>query len=479
MTEDGYVCFREKCLYYFSRVLNRPLIGPDIIQIAVTHRCNLRCKFCDVIKDSYKPEEELTTQTIKNIIDQFEEIGGKKVFFVGGEPFLRKDFFELVDYANSKGLFSLVSTNGTLINEEMARKIVDTPVGLVMFSVEAADGKTHDSLRGEKVFEKISNAIKLVSKIKKERGLSVNDRPGLGILSVVLNSNLEQLVDIIKLTESLGVPFINFQPLQTNNTIMWEKDTSNPEWVSKERYHVLDKALDDVEEYKKKAKCQVTCDTKNIKEYFRCNVKEPDVRCYQNYYRIVIKPNGKLWTCLRYHGNVYNNRLSDLWYSEDMKKERIKAKQCDSMCLQRCIYLHGADHFRQIVENLVTDVRAADRHRQEKIMILRQAIIFLDKQKCTLINSLQNGNEEGTSKKEISDTLQEIEEMKSLLERELTRLNCYNNCQFCYLMYPEFCKNNFSDKNIFLLSHDKELHDKIIGNTNFDNVMSQLGPKKN
>ncbi|MFW9875829.1 MAG: radical SAM protein, partial [Candidatus Thorarchaeota archaeon] len=472
--EESYARFRYNCLYYFSRVLIKPLTGPDIIQIAITHRCNLKCKFCDVIKDSYKPEEELSSETIKRIIDQFKELGGKKVFFVGGEPFLRNDFFELVDYANSKELLSLVSTNGTLINEEMARKIVETPVGIVMFSIEAANAQTHDSLRGEKVFEKITNAIKLVSKIKKEKGLGINDKPILGILSVVLNSNLEQLTDIIKLTESLEIPFINFQPLQTNNTVMWEKDTTNPEWIPEERYPILDKALDDIEEYKNKARTRVTCDTKYIKEYFRCNVKEPDVKCYQNYLRVVIKPNGKLWTCLRYHEDIYNNNLKDLWYSKEMEKDRIKAKQCNSLCLQRCIYLYENDNLKQLCKNLLSKLITVD--KEERSEVLMSSLKFLNEQKKILVNSKQEKTI--SDNKEIFEALQDIKEMKLILKKELTRAKCQNNCQFCYLMDPDFCKNIFINQNIFLFGHNQELHDKLIGNNNFNIAINELGPKK-
>ena len=379
--------FKDKILYYMSREICSPLIGPDIIQIAITHRCNLRCKFCDVVKDAYKPEEELSTDTIKSIIDQFKEMGGKKVFLVGGEPFIRKDFFEVMDYANKKRMLSLVSTNGSLIDEKMAKKIVDLPLGIVMISLEGPNAELHDSLRGEKVFERAVKGIRLIQEYKKKKGLGKKDYPLLAVLSVVLNSNLEHLADIVRFTEQIGVSWINFQPLQTNNTIMWEKDTTNKEWVPEERYPVLDKTLDNLKAYKKKASIRVRCDFDNIKKYFRCDVKEPDVKCFQNYLRVVIKPNGKLWTCARYHDSIYNKGLKELWYSDEMKKDRIAARRCKSMCLQRCMYLEDAKKMKEIVEKYISDIDCMEKEKQKKLIqnaieiinsLYRKVIIKMD-----------------------------------------------------------------------------------------------------
>ena len=204
----------------------------------------------------------------------------------------------------------------------------------------------------------------------------------------------------------MEVPFINFQPLQTNNTIMQEKDTANPEWVNPVRYHVLDTALDDLESYKKLAKTAVRCDTIHIKQYFRCNVKEPEVKCYMNYLRIVIKPNGKLWTCLKYHRDIYNNSLRDLWYSEGMRQDRIDSKKCKSLCLQRCIYLANAESLSQICEALLSDLQNMDKSHQADI--ITQAIEFFKEQRKVISDLREKQQLKEEELNDIEESLKEI-----------------------------------------------------------------------
>lgn len=121
--------------------------APFLIVWDFTHRCNLRCKHCYQDSDSKAMPDELTTEEARGVIDQFEEAGVVAIAFSGGEPLMRKDFFELARYAADRGFYVTAASNGTLITEETARKIKNAGVEYVEISLDGFE-KTHDRFRG-------------------------------------------------------------------------------------------------------------------------------------------------------------------------------------------------------------------------------------------------------------------------------------------------------------------------------------------
>ncbi|AGK62076.1 putative Fe-S oxidoreductase [Archaeoglobus sulfaticallidus PM70-1] len=96
----------------------RKKISPVVV-LNLTRKCNLRCVHCYADASSHS-SKELTTEEIKAVIDDLAEMKIPVLLFSGGEPLIRKDIFELAEYANDKGINCSLSTNGTLITEEIA-----------------------------------------------------------------------------------------------------------------------------------------------------------------------------------------------------------------------------------------------------------------------------------------------------------------------------------------------------------------------
>jgi len=99
--------------------VQRPFISgaPFLVVWDVTYACNLKCKHC--YANAGKPlENELTTEEAKQAIDKLDRASVPIIAFSGGEPLVRKDFFELAKYAHDKGIYVAVATNGTLIYKE-------------------------------------------------------------------------------------------------------------------------------------------------------------------------------------------------------------------------------------------------------------------------------------------------------------------------------------------------------------------------
>lgn len=113
-----------------------------------TRRCNLACAHCYSDSRDQAYPGELTTDEARQMIRGLKEYEVPVLLFSGGEPLLRADLFELNRYARERGLRTVISTNGTLITPEMARKIKAEGFEYVGISLDGV-GRNNDRFRGK------------------------------------------------------------------------------------------------------------------------------------------------------------------------------------------------------------------------------------------------------------------------------------------------------------------------------------------
>ncbi len=133
---------------YYGIQRPQTTIAPFLVVWNFTHACNLHCRHCYQDAGGFA-RDELTTEEAKNVIDEFYESGVVAIAFSGGEPLIRKDFFDVARYAAKKGFYLSVATNGTLLTKEMAKKIKDSGIEYVEISLDGFE-KEHDEFRGMK-----------------------------------------------------------------------------------------------------------------------------------------------------------------------------------------------------------------------------------------------------------------------------------------------------------------------------------------
>ena len=126
----------------------------------ITRTCNLKCVHCYNDSGVGKPSNEVTTEKAKSVLDDLADFGIPSVLFSGGEPLMRHDLFELIEYAVSKGLRAVISTNGTLIDKDKAKLIKDLGVSYVGISLDGM-GPVNDKFRGvDGAFERTVQGIR-------------------------------------------------------------------------------------------------------------------------------------------------------------------------------------------------------------------------------------------------------------------------------------------------------------------------------
>ncbi|EFB74532.1 radical SAM/SPASM domain-containing protein [Subdoligranulum variabile] len=135
------------------------------LHLHVTNQCNMRCPHC-YMKSGNAYNDELSTDEIKSLCDQFYHAGGTDVFLTGGEPTVRPDFFELVEYISRLGMKVSIYSNGLFWNEERVRRLASQNVDCIQISIDGYDEESNSLVRGKNAFERALNAVALFVKYR-------------------------------------------------------------------------------------------------------------------------------------------------------------------------------------------------------------------------------------------------------------------------------------------------------------------------
>ncbi|MDH4239303.1 MAG: radical SAM protein [Phycisphaerae bacterium] len=126
----------------------------------ITRACNLKCVHCYNDSGACKADDEVSTDEAKVVLDDLVQFGVPSVLFSGGEPLMRPDLFELIEYARGQGMRTVISTNGTLITTEKAKQLKQYGVSYVGISLDGI-GDINDKFRGVSgAFDRAVNGIK-------------------------------------------------------------------------------------------------------------------------------------------------------------------------------------------------------------------------------------------------------------------------------------------------------------------------------
>lgn len=167
-----------------------------------TAGCNLECAHCrrlDVSRELMKTD--LTTAEGMRLIDQIAETGHPVLVFSGGEPLMRPDIFELAAHARSRGLIMALASNGTLIDQPLARRIAEAGFDRVSVSLDGADAETHDRLRMQ-----AGSFDKTLAALDHLRQLSVATQ----INCTIARHDKDQIEPVLRLAERAGAVAVHY-----------------------------------------------------------------------------------------------------------------------------------------------------------------------------------------------------------------------------------------------------------------------------
>lgn len=190
MYQMGMIAWRQE-KYEISKKWH----PPSTVFWDITGNCNLKCLHCYNF-DRHNRDNELSTEEVKRALEEMSIYGVGSIAFSGGDPFMRKDFVEIVHHAANLSFKSVsVATNGTLIDSEIARQLNIENIN-VQISIDGDVAEIHDSMRGVRgSFDKAISGIKLLM----EEGVNTS------VCTTATTLNVDRIPNIIQLMKDLCV----------------------------------------------------------------------------------------------------------------------------------------------------------------------------------------------------------------------------------------------------------------------------------
>lgn len=217
--------------FYWSRLSARPVQKgmPMAIALEPTTACNLSCPECPSgLKSFSRPTGNLKEEVYRAIIDQTYKDTFYLTFYFQGEPFINPRFLEMVKYASEKKMYTATSTNAHFLNDENARKTIESGLDRLIISIDGTSQETYESYRKGGKLEKVIEGTKNMVKWKKQLGSST---PHLIFQFLVVKPNEHQIEEVHRLAEELGVDEVRLKTAQ-----LYDYKNGNPLMPENEKY---------------------------------------------------------------------------------------------------------------------------------------------------------------------------------------------------------------------------------------------------
>lgn len=310
---------------YFRR---RPRYLPTLV-IFVTNRCNLRCRMCGVW-DLYCAgghEAELTTEEWKAVIaSAAKELGTFLLTISGGEPMLRPDIFELIQFARKLGVSVHLCSNATLLTEAKILQLKEAGLVSISISLESTEEILHNHLQGKDTFADVVRSIQLL------RTLAPEIRVGINFL--ITRKNYEKMIPMVHFARDLGVHQIKFLPIHSNLQHRHKARTEFEDlFFEKEDLPALAQEVEAVRKECRQSGLRSSSDAffKGIVDYYTTPRK---VKCYAGYSVGTVDPLGNVAPCCDKNStlNVRQQSLASIWWSPEFHRMRDLVFHCNVPC---------------------------------------------------------------------------------------------------------------------------------------------------
>jgi len=308
--------------------------------------------------------EELAVEQVYKLIDELSLMKVRVFTIHGGEPLLYKDFFKIAQYAQDKGLLVNFITNGTLITEDFAKKIVEAKINQITFSIDGPQS-VHDAVRNVPgTFQRMLSGIRNICSLK-EQGHAI---PNLSVSTYISAINQSYLSEIVQILHQYGIKSWG-AGLVTYNSEKLANSTRNIlglksniregslEHLSDSMIFIdkgtLSKQKREIIDLNKNYKIDIYFPSdKAIDKYDDPSFNEAD-RCFYPWARVVISPYGEVFPCINLAmvgfslGNIKDEPLSKIWNSQKFRefRRKLRTRKLLPIC-SKCCTINGIRKLR-------------------------------------------------------------------------------------------------------------------------------------
>jgi len=308
---------------------------PVRMEIHPTDRCNLKCRFCWQVEmpGDFDFSRELPDDKWKSLVHEAGQMGVKEwIVSGGGEPFMRPALtLELMRIIKSYGMWGQLTTNGTMVQEQAVKDIVEMGWDQVQISLDGPDAGSQDYLRAQKsVF---SRAVRTAQRLTDHKRLLGSERPYVGFNTIITRRNYTRLAEHIQLAHDVGFQLVYFEPLYAG-------------YVQQERLHLDTAETEEMQPYIEEAKkladnlgVSTNVERFRLRKDFLDKGKlsntilreagsHPDpwlsLPCYQPWFLMAVKGSGLAGCCSSFEigEHIHEKTLSEVWYGETFNRLR-------------------------------------------------------------------------------------------------------------------------------------------------------------
>jgi radical SAM protein with 4Fe4S-binding SPASM domain len=200
--------------FYVSRFSGKPVQWglPMSISFEPTTSCNLRCPECPSgLRAFTRPTGMLEQSFFRQTIDEVYKDILYLIFYFQGEPFLNKNFLDMVQYASAKGIYTATSTNAHYLNDDVAKRTVESGLDRLIISIDGTTQEVYEQYRIGGKLHKVIEGAKNIVKWKRELK---SKTPFVFFQFLVVRPNEHQVDEIKRIAKEVGVDEVRFKTAQ-------------------------------------------------------------------------------------------------------------------------------------------------------------------------------------------------------------------------------------------------------------------------
>ena len=218
---------------------------PFTISIEPTTACNLRCPECPSgLRAFSRPTGNLKEDFFRSTIDEIHKELMYLIFYFQGEPYINPKFLDMVSYAHQKGIYTITSTNGHFLNDENARKTIESGLDRLIISV---DGTTQEVYENYRIAGKLDHVLEGARNLVRWKKKLKSKTPHLIFQFLVVKPNEHQIPEIYKLADEIGVDEVKLKTAQ-----VYDYKNGNPLIPTISKYARYEKLADGTYKVKNK-----------------------------------------------------------------------------------------------------------------------------------------------------------------------------------------------------------------------------------
>jgi MoaA/NifB/PqqE/SkfB family radical SAM enzyme len=316
---------------------------PAVLYLEATAACNLRCPMCPTTiglpRDPYRTE-----MFDLELLPKLDEVLPRVVrcfLSGGGEPLLHPRFFDIVSALKKHGIEVHFNSNATLLDEARARKIIESGVDTISFSIDGATEETYKKIRAPADFDRTTENVKRLAALKEEAG---SERPFLNMQFTVMDLNAHEILKAVPLAASMKVNHLVIEPL----TPVFNFDDEYREFYETHKAEPSDVLPGMRRAAEEAGRIGLVFSSHYL---FAADNPEPEKKCYQPWLTFGVRVDGRVFTCcgmIEPMGEMAAQSFDEIWNGERYRLLRRALKNGEfPECCSLCIAENRANHFNQ------------------------------------------------------------------------------------------------------------------------------------